>query len=290
MSRKRIGVHLGTAGGCWTAVERAVAAGANTFQFFSSSPRMWRANAVKEEDAAKMRDLRRAHDVGPVSIHASYLINLCSQTESVRINSTAAFRGEVERALAWGAEYLVLHPGSWKGLTRADGLRLAADAIVRAVDGLELDGTGRAGQDFRILIENAAGAEFSLGSKLEQVAELVEVLGAHVPVGVCLDTCHLHVAGYGIVTEEEYGETMRLVGETVGFASVKVWHCNDAKMPAGSKLDRHEHIGEGTIGTAPFRRLLRDERFAHALFIAETPVDETGDEARNVAVLRALAG
>src|ERR1700690_3016525 len=102
--KKRIGVHVGTAGGCWTAVNRAVEAGANTFQIFSSSPRMWRAAPVKAVDAAKMRELRAAHDVGPISIHASYLINLCSQTEAVRVSSTAAFRGEVERALALGAE------------------------------------------------------------------------------------------------------------------------------------------------------------------------------------------
>ena len=113
-TKKRIGVHLGTAGGCWTAVQRAVEAEANTFQIFSSSPRTWRAAAVKPEDAAKMRALRAEHDVSPLVIHASYLINLCSQTESVRANAVTAFRGEVERALAWGAEFLVLHPGSWK--------------------------------------------------------------------------------------------------------------------------------------------------------------------------------
>ncbi len=261
-----------------------MAAGANTFQFFSSSPRMWRANAVKEDDAAKMRDLRLAHDVGPVSIHASYLINLCSQTETVRVSSRAAFRGEVERALAYGAEYLVLHAGSWKGLTRAEGLRLAAEGIEQAIAGLDVGG-----KDFQILIENTAGAEFSLGSKLEQVAELVECLRACAPVAVCLDTCHVHVAGYDIVSAEGYEATMKLVGETVGFEAVKVWHCNDAKAAMGSKLDRHEHIGEGTIGAEAFRRLLRDERFGEALFIAETPVDEPGDEARNVGVLRALA-
>src|SRR5271155_1589486 len=135
-TKKRIGVHVGTAGGTWTAVERAVAAGANTFQIFSSSPRQWRAAAVKPEDAKKMLELRANHDVGPVAVHASYLINLCSQTESVRENSIAAFRGEVERALALGAEYLVLHPGSWKGLTREEGLRLAAQSIERAIGGV----------------------------------------------------------------------------------------------------------------------------------------------------------
>ena len=159
-AKKRIGVHVGVAGGVWTAVDRAVAAGANTFQIFSSSPRSWKAAPVKPEDAAKMQALRAQHDVGPVAIHASYLINLCSQTESVRVNATAAFRGEVERALALGAEYLVLHPGSWKGLTREEGLRLAAESIEEAIDGLAWQG-----KDFRILIENTAGAEFSPGGK-----------------------------------------------------------------------------------------------------------------------------
>jgi deoxyribonuclease-4 len=284
MAKKRIGVHVGTSGGTWTAVQRAVDAGANTMQIFSSSARQWKALPVKPEDAVKMREARAANDINPVSIHASYLINVCSQTESVRENSIIGFRGEVERALDLGAEYLVLHPGSWKGLTREEGLRLAAQSIEKAIDGLKWQG-----EDFTILIENTAGAEFSLGGSLEQVAELVERLRACSPVAVCLDTCHCHVAGYDIVTTEGYDATMKLVGETVGFDAVRVWHCNDAKAAMGSKLDRHEHIGEGTIGAAAFRRLLHDERFAEAAFIAETPVDEPGDEMRNVMALRALS-
>jgi deoxyribonuclease-4 len=284
MAKKRIGVHVGTSGGCWTAVNRAVEAGANTFQIFSASPRQWKAAPVKPEDAQKMRELRAEFDVNPVSIHASYLINLCSQTESVRENSIGAFRGEIERALALGAESLVLHPGSWKGLTRDEGLRLAAQSIERAVDGLPW-----VDHNFKILIENTAGAEFSLGGSFEQVAELVERLKPCAPVGVCLDTCHTHVAGYDIVSTEGYDATMKLVGETVGFDAVRVWHCNDAKAAMGSKLDRHEHIGEGTIGSAAFKRLLHDARFEHAAFIAETPVDEPGDEMRNVMALRALS-
>ncbi len=281
-------MHVGTAGGVWTAVNRAVDAGANTFQIFSASPRMWKASPVKAADAEKMLELRKKHDVGPVAVHASYLINLCSQTESVRANSTAAFRGEVERALALGAEFLVLHPGSWKGLTREEGLRLAAESIEKAIDGIDFTQSAAA-KGFRILIENTAGAEFSLGGKLEQVAELVEKLRSCAPVAVCLDTCHVHVAGYDIVSADGYAETMMLVKDTVGFEAVRVWHCNDAKAAMGSKLDRHEHIGEGTIGAEAFRRLLHDERFAHAAFIAETPVDAPGDEARNVGVLRTLA-
>jgi deoxyribonuclease-4 len=283
-TRKRIGVHLSTAGGCWRAVERAVECGANTFQIFSASPRMWRANPVKPEDAAKMRAARAEHNVGPLCIHASYLINVCAQSEEVRRNSVAAFRGEVERALALGAEFLVLHPGSWRGMTRDEGITLAARSIEEAVAGLAWQGT-----DFKILIENTAGAEFSLGGSFEQVAELVARLKTCAPVGVCLDTCHVHVAGYDLVSEAGYAETMQLIESTVGFSDVRVWHCNDAKAERGSKLDRHQHIGEGTMGAQAFRRLLHDARWAHCAFIAETPVDAPGDEQRNVSVLRTLA-
>jgi deoxyribonuclease-4 len=280
---KRIGVHLGTGGGASNAVEKAREIGANTFQFFSSSPRMWRAPKVDPKQAERMKSLRAALDVSPIVIHTSYLVNVCSQAEDVRVKSVAAFRAEIERALEFGADYLVLHPGSWNGLTRELGLKLAADSIKRAIDGLPFAGTG-----FQILIENTAGAQYSLGGSFEQVAELVTLLRASAPVGVCLDTCHTHVAGYDMVTDEGYAQTMKLIAGTVGFEAVQVWHCNDAKAPLGSKLDRHEHIGQGTMGVEPFRRLLNDARFAHAAFIAETPVDEPGDEERNVRVLKSL--
>jgi deoxyribonuclease-4 len=280
---KRIGVHLGTAGGASNAVERAREIGANTFQIFSSSPRMWRAPKVDPKQAARMKELRATLDVGPLVIHTSYLVNVCSQTDDVRQKSIEAFRGEIERALTFGAEYLVLHPGSWKGLTRDEGLKLAADSITRAIDGLPWQGT-----PFHFLIENTAGAEFSLGGSFDQVAELVARLKPTAPVGVCLDTCHTHVAGYDLVSEEGYAETMIQVEATVGFDAVRVWHCNDAKAERGSKLDRHEHIGQGTMGVEPFRRLLNDPRWAHCAFIAETPVDDPGDEERNVRVLKSL--
>jgi len=244
---------------------------------------MWKAPKVDPAQAARMRALRGKLDVGPLVIHTSYLVNVCSQTEDVRRKSVEAFRGEIERALAWGAEYLVLHPGSWKGLTRDEGLKLAAESITKAIEGLEWQGT-----PFSILIENTAGAEFSLGGSFEQVAELVARLRATAPVGVCLDTCHTHVAGYDLVTAEGYEQTVMLAAATVGLDAVKVWHCNDAKAERGSKLDRHEHIGQGTMGVEAFRRLLNDARWGHCAFIAETPVDEPGDEERNVRVLRSL--
>jgi deoxyribonuclease-4 len=280
---KRIGIHLGTTGGASNAVEQARQIGANTLQIFTSSPRMWRSPKVDPKQAVRMKELRTKLDVGPLVIHTSYLVNVCSQNDEVREKSVVAFRGEIERALAFGAEFLVLHPGSWKGLTRDEGLTLAADSIARSIHGLQWQGTG-----FHILIENTAGSEFSLGGSFEQVAELVERLRPSAPMGVCLDTCHTHVAGYDLVTPEGYEETMRQVASTVGFDAVCVWHCNDAKAACGSKLDRHEQIGKGAIGLEPFRRLLNDARFSHAAYIAETPVDAPGDEERNVKALKSL--
>jgi deoxyribonuclease-4 len=280
---RRIGVHLGTAGGASNAVERAREIGANTFQIFSSSPRMWHAPRIDPQQAERMRELRAKLDVGPLVIHTGYLINICSQSHEVREKSVTGFRGEIERALALGAEYLVLHPGSWKGLTRDEGLKLAAESIKRAIDGLAWQGT-----PFHILIENTAGAEFSLGGSFDQVAELVARLKRHAPVAVCLDTCHTWVSGYDLVSAEGYEETMKQAAATVTFEAVRVWHCNDAKAARASKLDRHEHIGQGTMGLEPFRRLLNDPRFDHSAFIAETPVDEPGDEERNVRALKSL--
>ena len=280
---KRIGVHLGTNGGPSNAVLRAKEIGANTLQIFTSSPRMWRQPVLDPLQAERMRDVRARYNVTPLVIHTSYLVNLCSQTEEVRRKSTECFRSEIERALTLGAEYLVLHPGSWKGLSRYEGLKLAAEAIERAVAGLPWHGTS-----FTVLIENTAGSECSLGGSFDQVAELVMLLRTHAPVAVCLDTCHTHVAGYDIVTEDGYEETMIQIEATVGFDAVRVWHCNDAKSERGSKLDRHQHIGKGTIGKEAFRRLLNDPRFAHCAFIAETPVDDDGDEKSNVRALKRL--
>jgi len=282
---KRIGMHLSTAGGVFTAADRAHAMGANTFQIFSSSPRMWKAAKLSAEHCDQMKRLREEYDCTPLAIHASYLINLSSQTEEVRRNSVAAFRGEVERALALGAEYLVLHPGSWKGLTREQGLELAAESIEAAIATLAWQAC-----EFRILIENTAGAEFSLGGSFDQVGELLARLAPVAPVGVCLDTCHTHVAGYDLVTAEGYEATVAQAAELIGLENIKVWHMNDAKAALGSKLDRHEHIGEGTIGLEPFRRILNDERFGHCAFIAETPVEEEGDQERDLLALQSLAG
>ncbi len=283
LTSRRIGIHTSTAGGVESAAERAYRMGCNTFQVFSSSPRQWKPYDLTSTQCATMTSLRTKYDLKPLVIHANYLINVAGGNPEFHAKSIAAFRAEIERAMSLCAEYLVLHPGSFRGMTRDEGLERAASALTEASRGLDLAKGG-----LTILIENTAGAEFSLGGSFEQVGELIARLKNVLPVAACIDTCHTHVTGYDIVSETGYEETMRKLDSTVGLKNVHVWHCNDAKATCGSKLDRHQHIGQGTIGMEPFRRLLNDSRTAHSAFVAETPVDEPLDDLRNVQALKAL--
>src|SRR5450755_2633636 len=280
---RRIGIHTSIAGGVENAAERAFRLGCNTFQIFSTSPRQWQPYSLGRGQCEAMTRLRQEYDLKPLVIHSNYLINLAGTNLPFLKKSIAAFRGELERALALCADYLVLHPGSFRGSTREQGLLQTASSIGEACNGLDLATGG-----LTILIENTAGAEYSLGGTFEQVAELLELLRRKVPVGACIDTCHTHVAGYDIVTEEGRELTLRHLHQTVGLKNVRVWHCNDAKAERGSRLDRHEHIGRGKLGVEVFRALLNDRRLKHAAFVAETPIDDPGDDLRNVEALKAL--
>lgn len=283
LTSRRIGIHTSTSGGPETAAERAYRLGCNTFQMFSSSPRMWKPYQLSKSQCEEMIRLNENYGIKPLVIHTSYLVNMASSTAEFLGKSIQAFRAEVERALALGAQYLVLHAGSYRGLTREEGLRRAGSAIAEATDRLEMESCG-----FKVLIENAAGAEYSLGSSFEQVAELVDRLRPVLPVAACIDTCHTHVAGYDIVSPDGYEFTMKYLENTIGMKNIPLWHCNDAKAARASKLDRHQHIGQGSIGLEPFRRLLNDPRTAHAAFIAETPIDEPGDDQKNIDALKGL--
>jgi deoxyribonuclease-4 len=283
VTARRIGIHTSSSGGVPNAAERAWRLGCNTLQIFSSSPRQWAQYELARPHCDQMRQLCENYDLKPLVIHTNYLVNLASITPLFLKKSIEAFRGEIERALALCAEYLVLHPGSFRGADREAGLLQTAAAINAASQGLDL-----AKSNLTILIENTAGAEYSLGGSFEQVAEVIDRLHGLVPVAACIDTCHTHVAGYDIVTPEGIEQTLAHLDETVGLKNVRVWHCNDAKAARGSKLDRHQQIGKGTIGFEPFRRLLNDPRMTHAAFIAETPIDEPGDDRRNVEALKKL--
>ncbi|HWF05173.1 MAG TPA: deoxyribonuclease IV, partial [Candidatus Angelobacter sp.] len=194
---RRIGIHTSTAGGIEMAAERAYRLGANTFQIFSSSPRQWKPYALAQESCDALRRLRDKYGIGPMAIHCSYLVNMASATAEFHRKSVAAFRGELQRALALSAEFLVLHPGSFRGRSREEGLELVARSIAEAAQGLDLEKS-----NLRVLIENTAGAEFSLGGSFDQVGHLLEYLRPVCPVGACIDTCHTHVSGYDIVSDE----------------------------------------------------------------------------------------
>ena len=194
LTARRIGIHTSTAGGVEHAAERAYRLGCNTFQIFSSSPRQWKPYNLARPQCDEMTRLRDRYGLSPLVIHANYLVNMAGGNSEFHAKSITAFRGEVERALALCADFLVLHPGSFRGSSREEGLRRAALGIEQAVEGLDL-----AGGKLRILIENTAGSEFSLGGNFEQVAELLYLLGKVVPSGACIDTCHTHVSGYDIV-------------------------------------------------------------------------------------------
>jgi deoxyribonuclease IV len=283
LTSRRIGIHTSGAGGVANAAERAYRLGCNTFQIFSSSPRQWAPYKLPSTQCDEMARLRGLYNLKPMVIHTNYLVNMGSTTESFLKKSIEAFRGELERAIALCAEYLVMHPGSFRGADRARGLLQTSAAIAAAASGLDL-----AKYDLTVLIENSAGAEYSLGGTFEQVAEVIDHLTGVIPVGACIDTCHTHVAGYDIVSEAGMTKTLKDLDRIIGLTTVRVWHCNDAKAACGSKLDRHQHVGKGTIGLEPFRRLLNHPKLKHAAFIAETPIDEPGDDRRNVEALKGL--
>lgn len=208
--------------------------------------------------------------------------------------SRRAFREEIERGLRLGADYLVVHPGSSAGATADVGIITAVESIREAARDLDLQGaapgkprTGRPG-GLTILIENTAGQGASIGCRFEQIADMLAMLD-NLPVGVCLDTAHTLAAGYDIATAKGLKATMRLIDRSFGFGAIKLIHCNDSKAPLGSRVDRHQHIGEGHIGADAFRRLTRTLKFRRIPFILETPVDRERDDVWNLNRLRALA-
>jgi len=279
----RIGIHTSTAGGLELACDRAWLMGCNTLQIFTASPRQWRSGPISPELGAEMKSRLKKYGLAPLVSHSIYLINMAAANEEVYANSIAAFRGEIERAIALGCSSLVLHPGSFKEQTREQGQARAVEGLKRAADGVDLAGAG-----LTVLIENTAGAEFSLGTGYDHVAELIAMLKPHMPTAACIDTCHSFASGYDLASVDGYDKTLALIDSTVGLKDVHVWHCNDAKAELGSKLDRHEQIGVGTMGAEPFRRLLNDPRLRHSAFIAETPIDAPLDDLNNVRALKAL--
>jgi deoxyribonuclease IV len=280
----RIGIHTSISGSLEKAALKAAELGANAFQIFSASPRMWRASMPAQAEIAALRRARERLDLQPLAIHASYLINLASVDPAIRERSIAAFRGELERAAAIGAEYLITHPGSYRG-------HAVEQAIAAFVLGLAEAAGGNAKSGVTVLIENTAGSGAHLGGRLEEL-RLIRDLAARetdLEIGYCLDTCHLLASGFDIATESGLKRSVADAERILGLENVRVIHANDSKMPLGSHVDRHANIGEGHIGAEGFRRILTHRKLRTKAFILETPVDEEGDDRRNVETLKRLA-
>jgi len=288
----RIGIHASIAGSYLNALESARKLGCNALQIFSSSPRMWQGGPARipETDAAAFRSRRAELGLGPLVIHANYLINLAAAQPMLRTRSIQAFHDELVRGLALGADFLVVHPGSRGEATPEQSVSTVIESVKQGSKRVSLG-------NLRILIENTAGMGSAVASRLEELAEILAGL-KNVPVDACLDTAHLFAAGYDIKTEKGFTSTLDLIESTIGLDRVPVFHANDSKIPLGGRVDRHENIGEGKIGAEAFARILTHPRLGALppeglvgrAFLLETPIDNPGDDRRNVAKLWELAG
>jgi deoxyribonuclease-4 len=288
----RIGIHTSIVGSYLNALESAWKLGCNALQIFSASPRMWhgRPARIAEVDAQAFRARREELRLGPLVIHANYLINLAAQQPMLRTRSIQALHDEIVRAVMLGADFLVVHPGARGEASSVQAVSTIVESVKQAAKRAPLAG-------LQILIENTAGMGTAVGARLEEIGEILAGLKA-IPAGACLDTAHLFAAGYDIKSADGLAATIGQIESSIGLENVPVFHTNDSKIPLGDRVDRHEHIGKGKIGTEAFARILQHPRFGSTppeglmgrAFIAETPIDDPGDDRRNVAMLWDLAG
>ncbi|HEX8281786.1 MAG TPA: deoxyribonuclease IV [Pyrinomonadaceae bacterium] len=278
--RPRIGLHTGIAGGLHNALLKAHSMGADAVQIFSRNPRGWKARPLEPEEVEQFKRVRAETGVAPVVIHANYLINLAAAAAGVREKSIASFREEVERGMALGADYLVVHPGSARGACEADAIQTCAESLKEACDGLELGA-------FRILLENTAGQGECIGHRFEHLREITSRC-PELNLGVCLDTAHAFTAGYDIRDEDGLAAALDALDASVKLENVRAVHFNDSKAAYNSRVDRHWHIGQGHIGADALARVASHPRLSHAAFLLETPSDETCDDACNLGALRSF--
>lgn len=278
-----IGAHMPTSGGLHKSLSGGKEIGCTAVQLFTCSPRQWFHQPLKSEDVAQFLNTRNATGITFNIAHDSYLINLAAPAEEILLKSQAAFRSELDRADQLEIKWLVTHMGAHLDQGEDEALTRLAESIRRI-----LEETDSAGHRVGIALETTAGQGTGLGWRFEQLGRILADVGDHPRLGVCLDTCHVFVAGYDLRDEESYEHTWAEFDRLVGYDKLKVIHANDAKKPLGSRVDRHEHIGRGEIGIEPFARLVTDQRLKHIPVIVETPDSDTM-HAVNVAKLQKLA-
>jgi deoxyribonuclease-4 len=263
----RIGAHVSISGGFEKAVEREGDLGGNCGQLFVGSPRGWAVSEVEDDEATAFRDATEEANVGPWIVHGTYLINLATPKDDLGERSVETVQAELDATAALGIPYYVFHPGSHTGAGREQGVANVADRLseVEVPDGTTL------------LLENTAGKGTTVGVDFEELDAMVEQSDHdYGDLGVCLDTCHLYAAGYDFTSEDGIEEMIAELDETVGVEHVPYLHLNDSKHPLGSNKDEHEHVGEGEIGEAGFRRFINHERLRDRPMVLETPEDDRG--------------
>ena len=245
---------------------------------------MWRAGVPDPVDVKRFRDARLRFDLAPLAIHCNYLLNLATLDPVIRERSIISFRGELDRAAVIGAEYLVLHPGNFKGQSLEQGIAAFVLGLAEAEHGFRAPG-------LTVLLENTVGSGSQIGRKFEELRMIRDLAAREtdLPLAYCLDTCHLLASGYDVAQAAGLKQTVSDADRVLGLDLVKVIHANDSKGALNSHLDRHANIGGGQVGEDGFRRILTHPVLRTKPFILETPVDEEGDDRRNVDALKRLS-
>jgi deoxyribonuclease-4 len=278
-----LGAHMSIAGGYYKAVEAAAALDMDCVQIFSKNNNQWRAKPLTDDDAERFRDALERTGIEKPCAHVSYLINLGSPKPDVRQKSIDAFVIELERAEKLGLLGLVMHPGSFLDSSKEEGLQ-------KIVDGLDVALEQTNGQSVGVWLETTAGQGTNLGHRFEHLAYIIENVADSRRLGVCIDSCHIFAAGYAITEPAEYKQTMAEFDRVIGIDRIQAFHLNDSKKEFGSRVDRHEHIGQGHLGLEPFRHIVNDPRFAELPMYLETPKGKGDDEfdQMNLSTLRGL--
>jgi len=260
-----LGAHESVGGGLYRAFDHIEAVGGESLQIFTRNQRQWKASPLTKDEIKQFRQRWEKAGNIPVASHASYLINLGSGNREQGEKSVRAFTEELKRCGQLEIPWVVIHPGSHLGKGIDQGLANVARHLDRVFANAGKKST------VKVLLETTAGQGTGLGSSFTELARIIELSGFSDRIGVCLDTCHIFAAGYDFRTPETYMKTLAELQQTVGLERVCFFHLNDSKKDLGSKVDRHEHIGEGRIGLSGFRLLLNDPRFASHPMTLETP-------------------
>ena len=277
-----LGAHMSIAGGLHLAFARIHEVQGESLQIFLSNQRQWQTVPLTSQMVEDFRQQWKENDYMPVAAHDSYLINLAAPDPTTLEKSVAAFADELQRAAALGIPFLITHPGSHRGEGVEAGLERFVENMDRAI-------TRSKTSTVMVLIENTAGQGTNLGSTFEEISFIISESQYGDRLGVCFDTSHAFAAGYDIRTRVTYEDTLSKFDQIIGLEKLKFFHINDSKRPLDSRVDRHEHIGEGEIGLAGFRLLLNDPRFRQHPMVLETPKGkDLKEDKENLRVLRSL--